>query len=132
LVAPKPESLTFEQVAPATDGGLYAQCLKLARIQPGQSVLVYGASGAIGTAGVQLAKSFGAEVTGVTTTKNLEVVRSLGADHVIDYTVEDFTKNGKTYDVIFDAVGKHSFERSKGSLKAGGAYVATDGFSNLL
>ncbi|HZQ48688.1 MAG TPA: NAD(P)-dependent alcohol dehydrogenase [Candidatus Dormibacteraeota bacterium] len=132
LVAPKPESLTFEQAAPVTDGGLYAQALKLAHIQPGQTVLVYGASGAIGTAGVQLAKSFGAEVTGVTTTKNLDVVRSIGADYVIDYTAEDFTKNGKTYDVIFDAVGKHSFERCKGSLKAGGAFVATDGFSNLL
>ncbi len=132
LIALKPESLSFEQAAPVTDGGLYAQCLKLARIQPGQAVLVYGASGAIGTAGVQLAKSFGAEVTGVTTTKNLDVVRSIGADHVIDYTVEDFTKNSKTYDVIFDAVGKHSFERCKGSLKVGGAFVATDGFSNML
>jgi len=132
LVAHKPDSLTFEQAAPVTDGGLYAQCLKLARIQPGQTVLVYGASGAIGTAGVQLAKSFGAEVTGVTTAKNLEVVRSIGADHVIDYTVEDFTRNAEKYDVIFDAVGKHSYARCKGSLKPGGAYVATDGFKNLV
>jgi NADPH:quinone reductase-like Zn-dependent oxidoreductase len=131
LVALKPDSLSFEQAAPTTDGGLYAQCLKLARIQAGQRVLVYGASGAIGTAGVQLAKSFGAEVTGVTSTKNLEVVRSLGVDHVIDYQKDDFTRNGQTYDVIFDAVGKHSFTRCKGSLKPGGAYVATDGFGNL-
>jgi NADPH:quinone reductase-like Zn-dependent oxidoreductase len=132
LVAPKPESLSFEQAAPTTDGGLYAQCLKLARIKPGQKVLVYGASGAIGTAGVQLAKSLGAEVTGVTTTKNMELVRSIGADQVIDYTAQDFTRNGETYDVVFDAVGKHSFARCKASLKPGGVYVATDGFANLV
>ena len=94
-------------------------------------VLVTGASGAIGTAGVQLAKYFGADVTAVCNTKNVELVRSLGADRVIDYTQEDFTKNGETYDFIFDAVGKHSFKRSKGSLKSGGAYVATDGFRNF-
>lgn len=94
-------------------------------------MLIYGASGAIGTAGVQLAKYFGAEVTAVCNTKNVDLVKSLGADRVIDYTQEDFTKNGETYDVIFDAAGKHSFKRSKGSLKRGGAYVATDGFRNL-
>jgi len=130
-IALKPESLSFEQAAPITDGGLYAQCLTLAHIQPNQRVLVYGASGAIGTAGLQLARSFGAEVTAVCGTKNLELMKSLGADHVIDYQHEDFTRNGQTYDVIFDAVGKHSFSRCKSSLKPGGAYVATDGFANL-
>jgi NADPH:quinone reductase-like Zn-dependent oxidoreductase len=80
---------------------------------------------------VQLAKYLGAHVTAVCNTKNLELVRSLGADDVIDYTEEDFTRNGETYDIIFDAVGKHSFSRSRGSLKAGGSYVATDGFRNL-
>jgi NADPH:quinone reductase-like Zn-dependent oxidoreductase len=80
---------------------------------------------------VQLAKYFGADVTAVCNTKNVEIVRSLGADRVIDYTKEDFTQNGQTYDVIFDAVGKHSFKRCKGSLKRGGSYLATDGFRNL-
>jgi NADPH:quinone reductase-like Zn-dependent oxidoreductase len=80
---------------------------------------------------VQLVKHFGADVTAVCSTKNVELVRSLGVEKVIDYTREDFTKNGQTYDVIFDAVGKHSFARCKGSLKPGGAYVATDGFRNM-
>jgi NADPH:quinone reductase-like Zn-dependent oxidoreductase len=81
---------------------------------------------------VQLAKYFGADVTAVCNTKNLELVRSLGADRVIDYTQEDFTKNGETYDFIFDAVGKHSFRRSRDSLRRGGCYLATDGFRNLI
>jgi NADPH:quinone reductase-like Zn-dependent oxidoreductase len=81
---------------------------------------------------VQLAKYFGAEVTAVCNTKNVETVRSLGADKVIDYTQEDFTKNGQTYDVIFDAVGKHSFGRCRGSLKRGGIYLPTDGLQNLV
>jgi NADPH:quinone reductase-like Zn-dependent oxidoreductase len=97
----------------------------------GQKILVYGASGSIGTAGVQLAKHFGADVTAVCSTKNVELVRSLGVEKVIDYKREDFTKNGERYDVIFDAVGKHSFARGKSSLERGGAYVATDGFRNL-
>ena len=80
---------------------------------------------------MQLAKYLGADVTAVCSTKNLELVKSLGADRVIDYTQDDFTKNGETYDVIFDAVGKHSFSRCRGSLKPGGAYVATDGFRNV-
>ena len=105
-------------------------CLESVQPQNGQTILVYGASGSIGTAGVQLAKHFGADVTAVCSTKNVELVRSLGADRVIDYTQEDFTKNGETYDVIFDAVGKHAFSRCKGSLKRGGAYVATDGLRN--
>jgi NADPH:quinone reductase-like Zn-dependent oxidoreductase len=80
---------------------------------------------------VQLAKHLGAHVTAVCNTKNVEVVRSLGADEVIDYLNEDFTRNGKTYEVVFDAVGKHSFRRSKGSLAPGGAYIATDGLLNF-
>ena len=91
-----------------------------ADLGPGKRIVVYGASGAIGTAGVQLAKATGAHVTAVCNTKNVELVRSLGADDVVDYTQEDFTRNGETYDVVFDAVGKHSFRRCRGSLKAGG------------
>jgi NADPH:quinone reductase-like Zn-dependent oxidoreductase len=131
-LAHKPAGMTFDEAAAVTDGAILAlMCLEAAPVKEGQKVLVYGASGAIGTAGVQLAKYFGAEVTAVCNTKNVELVRSLGADDVIDYTANDFTRNGETYDVIFDAVGKHSFSRCKGSLKPGGAYVATDGFQNL-
>src|SRR5262249_52992784 len=97
-----------------------------ATLSKGRSILIYGASGSIGTAAVQLAKSFDAEVTAVCNTKNVELVRSLGADEVIDYTQDDFTKNGKTYDVVFDAVGKHSFRRCRGSLKPNGLYLETD------
>jgi NADPH:quinone reductase-like Zn-dependent oxidoreductase len=100
-------------------------------LREGKTTLVYGASGSIGTAGVQLAKYYGADVTALCDTKNLELVRSLGADQVIDYTQEDFTTNGQTYDVIFDAVGMHSFRRSKGSLNPGGMYLATDHLQNL-
>src|SRR4029453_807924 len=91
-----------------------------------QSIVVYGASGSIGTAAVQLARHFGAHVTAVCNTKNLELVRSLGADAVVDYTGEDFTANGVTYDVVFDPVGKHSFRRCRRSLKPGGIYLETD------
>jgi NADPH:quinone reductase-like Zn-dependent oxidoreductase len=130
-VAHKPVGMTFEEAAAVTDGAILAlMCLEAPGIRKGQRVLVYGASGSIGTSGVQLAKHFGADVTGVCNTKHLELVRSLGADTVIDYTKEDFTKNGETYDVIFDAVGKHSFSRCRRSLKRGGAYVATDGLHN--
>jgi NADPH:quinone reductase-like Zn-dependent oxidoreductase len=132
-IAKMPAGMTYEQAAPICDGALNALwCLRLARLQQGSTVVVYGASGAIGTAGVQLAKYFGADVTAVCNAKNLELVKSLGADRVIDYMKEDFTKNGKTYDVIFDAVGKHSFKRSKASLKAGGSYLATDGLKNVV
>src|SRR4029077_6841612 len=130
-VAQVPNGMGFEDAAAISDGFLNAlTCLKQADLRKGRSILVYGASGSIGTAGVQLARYYGAEVTAVCSTKNVELVRSLGPDRVIDYTKEDFTKNGETYDVIFDAVGKHSFERSKGSLKAGGLFLATDGFRN--
>ena len=132
-IAHMPAGATFEQAAAVCDGFLNALwSLRLAELHKGQRILVYGASGSIGTAGVQLARSFGADITAVCNTRNIELVRSLGAGTVIDYTREDFTKNGQTYDVIFDAVGKHSFERCKGSLKAGGSYLATDGFRNLI
>ena len=128
----KPAGITFEEAAAVTDGFVLARmCLDAAHIQKGQKVLVYGASGSIGTAGVQLAKYFETDVTAVCNSKNVELVKSLGADRVIDYTQEDFTKGSETYDIVFDAVGKHSFSRSRGSLKPGGAYVATDGFRNL-
>jgi NADPH:quinone reductase-like Zn-dependent oxidoreductase len=131
-IAHMPAGMTFDEAAAVTDGAVLAlMCLEAAHVHKGQKMLIYGASGAIGTAGVQLAKYFEADVTAVCNTKNVELVRSLGADRVIDYMQEDFTKNGETYDAIFDAVGKHSFRRSKGSLKPGGAYVATDGFRNL-
>lgn len=126
LLARKPKGMTFEEAAAVCDGALLAlTCLKPAE-RRGQSVLVYGASGSIGTAAVQLAKYFGAEVTAVCNSKNLELVRSLGADEVIDYLNEDFTKNGKEYDVVFDSVGKHSFRRSRHSLKPEGIYVSVD------
>jgi NADPH:quinone reductase-like Zn-dependent oxidoreductase len=129
----KPKDLSFVEAAGITDGGLYALGpLRAANVKQGDAVLVYGASGAIGTASVQLAKNFGADVTAVTSTKNLELVKSLGPDHVIDYTKDDFTKNGQSYDVIFDAVGKHSFARSRDSLKPGGRFLPTDGAGNLI
>ena len=126
-LAHKPTEMTFEEAAAVCDGASLAlACLRNADLREGKTILVYGASGSVGTAGVQLAKYFGADVTAVCNTKNLELVRSLGADTVIDYTREDFTKSGETYDVIFDAVGKHSFRRCRRSLKPGGIYVETD------
>jgi len=122
-----PSGTTFEEAAAVSDGAIIAlACLRKADVRAGQKIVVYGASGAIGTAAVQLAKHFGAHVTSVCNTKNLELVRSLGADDVVDYLQEDFTKNGKTYDVIVDAVGKHSFRRCRRSLKPGGTYIETD------
>ncbi len=132
-IAHMPAGMSFEEAAPICDGALNAlMCLKQADLRKGRRILIYGASGAIGTAGVQLARYFGADVTAVCSTKNLELVRSLGADRVIDYTKEDFTKNGQTYDVIFDAAGKHSFKRCRGSLEPGGLYLPTDGAVNIL
>ena len=131
-IAHIPEGMTYEVAAPMCDGALNALwCLRLADLEKRQKVLIYGASGAIGTAAVQLARHFKTDVTAVCSTKNLELVKSIGAARVIDYTVEDFTKNGERYDVIFDAVGKHTFARCKASLKPGGAYLATDGFRNI-
>jgi NADPH:quinone reductase-like Zn-dependent oxidoreductase len=132
-IAHKPDGMSFEEAAAVCDGALNAlMCLRGADLRKDQKILIYGASGSIGTAGVQLARYFGADVTAVCSTKNVELVRSLGADRVIDYTKEDFTQNGETYDVIFDAVGKHSFRRCRGSLKRGGSYLPTDGFRNLI
>ena len=126
-LAHKPAGMTFEEAAAVCDGATIAlACLRKADLRKGRSILVYGASGSIGTAAVQLARHFDAHVTAVCNTKNVELVRSLGADSVIDYLREDFTKNGKTYDVIFDAVGKHSFRRCRRSLKRGGIYIETD------
>ncbi len=126
-LAHMPAGTTFEEAAAVCDGASLAlACLRKAGDLKGRSVLVYGASGSVGTAGVQLAKHFGAGVTAVCDTKHVELVRSLGADKVVDYTHEDFTRNGETYDVIFDAVGKESFRRCRRSLKPGGTFVDTD------
>ncbi|HJK99600.1 MAG TPA: NAD(P)-dependent alcohol dehydrogenase [Polyangiaceae bacterium LLY-WYZ-14_1] len=120
-IARKPARLSFEQAAALGFGGSTAlHFLGKAKVQRGESVLVNGASGSVGSACVQLAKHLGAEVTGVCSTVNVELVRSLGADQVIDYTREDFTKNGTRYDVIVDTVGTASIARSRGSLKPGG------------
>jgi NADPH:quinone reductase-like Zn-dependent oxidoreductase len=126
-LAHKPAGTTFEEAAAVCDGAISALTdLRRADVRKGRSILVYGASGSVGTAAVQLAKHFEADVTAVCNTENVELVRSLGADEVVDYLQEDFTKNGKTYDVIFDAVGKHSFRRCRRSLKPGGIFLETD------
>ena len=120
-LALKPPNLTFEEAAALSFGGTTAlDFFRRGRLQSGERVLVNGAAGAVGTAAVQLAKHFGADVTGVCSTANLELVRSLGASHVVDYTQEDFTQNGETYDVIVDTAGSAPFSRSKASLKEGG------------
>ncbi len=126
-LAHKPAGLTFEDAAAVCDGACIAlSCLRSADLREGRRILVYGASGSVGTAAVQLAKFFGADVTAVCSTRHVELVRSLGADRVIDYQREDFTKRGETYDVVFNAVGRTSFRRCRGLLNPGGTYTDTD------
>ncbi|HEX8228961.1 MAG TPA: NAD(P)-dependent alcohol dehydrogenase [Chloroflexia bacterium] len=120
----KPSNITHEEAATLPVGGLEAvYFMRRANIQSGQKVLINGASGSIGTFAIQLAKYFGADVTGVASTGKLDFIRSLGADHVIDYTREDFTRNGQTYDVIFDVIGKSPFSRSIKALTQNGRYL---------
>jgi NADPH:quinone reductase-like Zn-dependent oxidoreductase len=127
-IAPKPTGLTYEQAAAVPEGSLLAlSCLQPGQPLQGKSVLVYGAAGSIGTAAVQLlAHHLEADVTAVCDTNDVELVRSLGARDVLDRLHEDFTKNGETYDVVFDAVGKHSFRRCRRSLRPGGIYITVD------
>lgn len=131
-VAKKPINLTFEEAAAVPIGGMTALAfLRKANIKNGQKVLVYGASGSVGTYAVQLAKNYGAQVTGVCSAANLELVKSLGADIVIDYAKEDFTTNGQSYDLVFDAVGKISRSHSKGSLTENGVFLSTWGSGGM-
>jgi NADPH:quinone reductase-like Zn-dependent oxidoreductase len=126
-LATMPANVTYEQAAPGTEGSHYAlSFIRRAKIQSGQHVLVNGATGAIGSAAVQLLKSLGSDVTATCDTGNMDLVRGLGADRVIDYTAEDFTKDEQTYDVVLDSVGKSSFGRCRRLLKPGGIYVSSE------
>jgi NADPH:quinone reductase-like Zn-dependent oxidoreductase len=125
VIAEKPANLHYEEAAAVPIGGMTAlDILRNGKIQEGQNVLIYGASGSVGTYAVQLARHFGAQVTGVCSTANLEMVRSLGAERVLDYTKEDFAGDGRIYDAVFDAVGKISRARIKRSLKENGTYLS--------
>lgn len=126
-VATMPASVTYQQAAPATEGAHYALAhIRAAKIHSGQHILVYGATGAIGSAAVQLLKSIGAHVTAVCGTEHVELVRGLGADRVIDYTAEDFTKDEQKYDVVLDSVGKSSFSQCKRLLEPHGIYISSE------
>jgi NADPH:quinone reductase-like Zn-dependent oxidoreductase len=127
MLTTMPANMTYEEAAPSAEGGHYAlNDIRKANVRMGQKVLINGATGAIGSAAVQLAKYYGAEVTAVCNTKNVDLVKSLGADKAIDYTEEDFTKSGGEYDFVFDAVGKSSFGACKRLLKPGGIYCSTE------
>jgi NADPH:quinone reductase-like Zn-dependent oxidoreductase len=126
-IATMPRNLTYEEAAPITEGGHYALCdIRAAKVKSGQKVLVNGASGGIGSAAVQLLKYFGTEVTAVCGTKNVDLIKSLGADVVIDYTKEDFTKINRKFDFVFDSVGKSSFGQCKPILNKNGIYISTE------
>ena len=133
-LAPKPATLSYEEAAALSFGGTTAlSFFQRAKLQPGERVLINGASGGVGTAAVQLARHFGAEVTGVCSTANVDLVRSLGATHVIDYTKDDFTQNGETYDVIMDVAGTAPYSRSRRSLNEGGRLLLVlAGLSEML
>jgi NADPH:quinone reductase-like Zn-dependent oxidoreductase len=126
-IAHKPDHLSYEEAVALHPGAMTAlpNLLGAANIQPGQKILIIGASGSIGASAVQLAKHFGAHVTGVASTPNVELVQSLGADAVIDYRKQDFTQSGAVYDIVFDTVGKASFSRARRVLKPGGLYLTT-------
>ncbi len=126
-LAHKPAGMSYEEAAAVCDGFVQAaSALRTAELRQGQRIVVYGASGSLGTAAVQLAKHLGAHVTAVCGTKNVELVRSLGADEVVDYQTQDYTKNGETYDVVLDAVGFHSFSQCRRSIRPGGIFVPTE------
>src|SRR5579863_5092555 len=132
LLATKAHNITFEEAAAVLFGGVSAlHFLRKANIQAGQNVLIYGASGSVGVFAVQLAKHFGAHVTGVCSTANVDLVKSLGADAVVDYTREDFSRAGPVYDIVFDTVGKSGFSRSLKTLKRGGFYIRVGGSGRL-
>jgi NADPH:quinone reductase-like Zn-dependent oxidoreductase len=132
-VAHIPDGLDYVEAAALGDGPFNSMNgLRPAQTMPGRRILVYGGSGSIGTAGIQLAKHYGLHITAVTDSRHVELVRSLGADVVIDYTQEDFRKRGERYDLIFDAVGKLTFGHCRGALVPGGMYIPTDGLVNFL
>ena len=129
VLEPKPANLTFEQAAavPLAGNTALMGLRDLARVKPGQQVLINGASGGVGTFAVQIAKSFGADVTGVCSTRNVDLLRSIGADHVLDYTREDFTDNGRRYDVVFDLVGNRSLSECRRALTPAGTLILSGG-----